>query len=164
MSTAVQLVHGWERSPEAHTIRESVAEADYPMIWCWGRLLDLSEMPLLTQIHDGILYRLFRQPRPEYPDFCGFFATRAIARAQCQDPQDYIVGFEFGVDLGKRVAEHKTFCRPAHRDYAEQDARDALIYTDNLVDRLTEERRERDRRIYEAAERLRNTLRPAPYA
>lgn len=142
MSAAAAL-KGWERSRAANTVREPLSLAPavaVPRVWLYARLLDLSHLDLVGRFLAFVYYRVLRQPpafRDEdgslkFHDIRAGYGSRRAARARCEDPDDVLIGISYGRDYGPHVAEERTFCRPCHSRYREQDARDSLIYRDDL--------------------------------
>jgi hypothetical protein len=127
--------------------REATASAghdlfapDVPLVWWYGRLryADEKAAPVQLRLRERFRrwwYDRLKSPpvgtegKPVFPDYRGFYATRAEARSHCPvgDPMAFVAGFPFGGEpFGDEVFDIPTFCRPYHD--GEQDRRDATRY------------------------------------
>ena len=145
--SAAASARGWERARVSSTPRAPLVLAPavaVPRVWLYARLLDFSHMNLVGRLLAFLYYRVCRQPPAlrdddgslKFYDIRVGYGSRAEARRQCRDRDDAVVGISYGLDYGPRVAEERSFCRPEHPRYAEQDGRDSLLFTDSLEGHL----------------------------
>jgi len=115
--------------------------------WLHGQLVDVSQLALPSRL-EVLIRRWLRMPMPSwFYDIRGVYGSREEARANCTSSDSYIVAIPYGRSLGNKVAESKTFCRPKHSNYGDQDARDRLTYRGDLSDTLCAETEARLREL-----------------
>lgn len=101
--------------------------------WIRGRLLELHELPMPSRVWYSFWCRVLRQPLPDFYDLRGAYGSRGRARARCRDELDYVVALPYERELGAKVAESPTFCRPLWGPHAARDAEHAGRYADDLA-------------------------------
>ena len=100
--------------------------------WIRGRLLELRELPPPSRAWYWFWCRVLKQPLPDFYDLRGTYGSRSEARAHCRDSLDYILSLPYGRDLGSKVAEAPTFCRPLWGPHAEKDREHSARYSEDL--------------------------------
>lgn len=142
------------------------------MTWILGRLRYTEEagVPIPTKRWvwlKRLWYGKAHQPRVSIdepgkeiiPDFRQAYGSRALAESYCLDKDDFIVALGYnGVPLGDEIFRDKTFCRPRHSQYREQNLDDRSRYTADLNLQIADEMKEREERIMKEARRLRQTI------